>query len=180
MTDERIVGLMYGGDERGLDEAVSKYGRLVRSIAAGMLGSKEDQEEVVSDTFYKVWRNRADIDLNKGSLKAYVCTVARSCTLDKLRTLTCTEPLPEEERDLGVEADFSTESSAEHNRRLIAECIRSLPSPDREVFIFRFYYSLSYAEIAARTDIPESKIRSLLQRSKRRLRQALIKGGILL
>ncbi len=180
MNDEKILSLLRCGSEEGLTALMSKYSRLVNNIAAGMLSSEEDREEVTSDTFYKVWDNRAEIDTEKGSLKNYVCMVARSCTINKLRTLSITEPLPDDERDLGLEVDFSTEYAAEHNRKVIAACIRELPSPDREVFIYRFYYSMTFSEIAKRCGITEKRVEYILHRSKRRLRDALTKGGILL
>ena len=180
MTDEKILALLRADDEKGLTAAMSRYSRLVGSVAAGMLESKEDIEEVTSDTFYKVWNNRASIDTGKGSLKNYICMVARSCTVNKLRTLSMTEPLPDDERDLGIEADFTTESAAEHNRKVIAQCIRELPSPDREIFIDRFYYSLSFAAIADRHSITVKRAEYLIHKAKRRLRKALEEGGILL
>ena len=180
MTDEKILALLRRDDEKGLTAAMGRYSRLAYSVAGGMLDAPEDIEEVVSDTFYKVWEHRRDIDTDKGSLKNYICMVARSSTLNKLRSRSITEPLPDEERDLGIEVDFSKESAAEHNRRVIADCIRSLPSPDREVFIDRFYYSLSYAAIAQRRGLTVKRVEYILHRSKRRLRDALLKGGILL
>ena len=180
MTDENIIASLQNDDEKGLNEAMEKYSKLVRSIAAAMLSSDEDTEEVVSDTFYKVWETRRRIDLSKGSLKNYVCMIGRSCTINKLRSLKVTEPLPDDERDLGIEADFSTPDNAEHNRRVIAACISTMPSPDREVFIFRFYYSVTYAEIARRCGISVRKVEYILHKSKRSLRDALEKGGILL
>ena len=180
VNDETVLAMLRDNDEKGLDAAMGKYSRLVRSIAAGMLNSEEDIEEVTSDTFYKVWNNRAEIDTEKGSLKNYVCMVARSCTINKLRTVSVTEPLPDDERDLGLEVDFSTEYAAEHNRKVIAQCIRELSSPDREVFINRFYYSLTHAEIASRLGLTEKRVEYILHKSKRRLRDALTKGGILL
>ena len=180
MTDEKILALLRADDEKGLTAAMSRYSRLVASVAAGMLSSKEDIEEVASDTFYKVWNSRQSIDTEKGSLKNYICMIARSCTLNKLRTLSVTEPLPDDERDLGIEVDFTHESAAEHNRKIIAECIRSLPSPDREIFIERFYYSLSLTEIARRNGVTVRRVEYIIHRSKSRLRGALMKGGILL
>lgn len=180
MTDESILDLMRRSDENGLREAMEKYGRLVRSIAAGMLEAEEDREEVVSDTFYKVWNNRSGIDLSKGSLKNYICMVGRGCTINKLRSVSKTEPLSDNERDLGIEVDFSTETSAEHNRQVIAKCIRELPSPDREVFIDRFYYSMAYSQIAASLGITKKRVEYILHKTKRSLRRALEKGGILL
>lgn len=180
MTDDKITALMRSDDERGLTAAMSRYSRLVSSIAAGMLSTEEDVEEVISDTFYKVWDNRAEIDTEKGSLKNYICMVARGCTLNKLRSLDITEPLPDDERDLGIDVDFSSEYAARHNREVIAKCIRGLPSPDREVFIYRFYYSMTVAETAARTGLTPKRVEAVIGRTKRRLRDALEKGGILL
>ena len=91
-----------------------------------------------------------------------------------------TYALPDDERDLGIEADFTTESAAEHNRKVIAQCIRELPSPDREIFIDRFYYSLSFAAIADRHSITVKRAEYLIHKAKRRLRKALEEGGILL
>ena len=180
MTDDRILALMLSDDEEGLTAAMSRYSGLVRSVAAGMLSSQEDVEEVTSDTFYKVWNTRTEIDTEKGSLKNYICMVARSCTINKLRTLNITEALPDDERDLGIEVDFSSEYAARHNREVIAKCIRELPSPDREIFIYRFYYSMTVAETASRTGLTVKRVETVIGRTKRRLREALEKGGILL
>ncbi|MBR6046088.1 MAG: sigma-70 family RNA polymerase sigma factor [Ruminococcus sp.] len=180
MTDEEIVSMLSKGDENGLTAAMSKYGRLVNSIASGMLTSDEDCEEVVSDTFYKLWNSRDAYDPGRGSLKTYICTIGRSCTLNRLRQLELAETVPAEERDLGIDVDFSTACAADHNRRVIAECIRSLPMPDRDIFIRRFYYSQTYQEISNVLGLDEKKIGYIIRKAKRRLRDALIKGGILL
>lgn len=180
MTDEKILSLMREGDERGLIAAIDKYQRLVLSIAAGMLSSKEDREEVAADTFYKVWKTADRIDTGKGSLKTYICMVGRGLTINKLRQVSVTEELPERERDIGFEVDFSTEQAAEHNRQVIARCIRELPSPEREIFICRFYYSLTVPEISRRLSINEKRVEHLIDKTRRALRNALLKGGILL
>lgn len=180
MTDEKILVLMCEGKEEGLTAAMSKYHRLVDSISSVMLELKEDREEVAADTFYKVWTHCREIDLKKGSLKNYICMVGRSLTVNKLRELSQAEALPDEERDLGIEADFSDENSAEQNRRVITECIRSLPSPDREIFVYRYYYNMPIPLIAEKSGLEERRVEYILHRCKRSLREALTKGGILL
>lgn len=180
MTDEKILELMREGKEEGLAAVMDKYRKLVISVVSGMLISKEDREEVAEDTFYKVWKCSDRIDTERGSLKNYICMVGRSVALNKLRTLSQTEPLPDDERDLGIEADFSTESAAEHNRKVIADCVRSMPSPEREIFVYRYYYSTPITIIAQKVGLNERKVEYMLHKCKRRLRDALTKGGILL
>ncbi len=180
MTDEKMLLLMCSGDEEGLKYAMSAYSRLVYSIAAGILSSEEDRAEVVNDTFYKVWRARRDIDLNRASLKAYIAMVARSCALSKLRQVRQCEPLPDNESDLGIDVDFSSDESARLNEKIIAECISGMPSPEREIFISRYYFEKPIAEIARELGLKEKRVEYLLYKGRRRLRTALIKGGILL
>lgn len=180
MTDEKILALMREGNEQGLAAAMSKYQRLVESIAGVMLEAKEDIEEVAADTFYKLWQNSADIDLSRSSLKNYVCMVGRSITINKLRTLSQTERLPDEERDLGIEVDFETPDAAEHNKEIITACVRKMPSPEREIFLYRYYYSMPVSLISEKLGIEGRKVEYILHHCKRKLRNALTKGGILL
>lgn len=180
MTDDNMLELMRSGDEKGLEYVMSAYSRLAQAIAAGILSDEQDCKEAVSDAFYKIWRNRMEIDLSRASLKNYVAMVTRSCALNKLKTLKQYEPLPDDERDLGIEADFSNELAAKHNERIIAQCIREMPSPDREIFISRYYFAKPIPVIAREHKMKEKRVEYLLSKNKRRLRTALIKGGILL
>ena len=180
MTDEVMVRLMQQNDERGLEYTMSAYSRLAHSIAAGILGDEQDRREAVSDACYKIWRTRMEIDLSRASLKGYVSMVTRSCALNKLKSVKSFEPLPDDERDLGIEVDVTDELNARHNERVIAECIRSMPSPDREIFISRYYYSKPIPEIAREQGMKPGRVEKLLSKNRRRLRAALLEGGILL
>ena len=180
MTDEQMLDLLRRDGDEGLKHIMSAYSGLAFSIAAGILSSSEDRNEAVNDTFYKVWRAREDIDLTRASLKGYVAMVARSCSLNKLKSLSQYEPLPEDELDLGIDVDFGNDEAARVNEGIIRECVSSMPSPDREVFISRYYYEKPISVIAQALGLKERRVEYILQKGKRRLRTAFIKGGILL
>ena len=180
MTDREMLELLRNDGDEGLKRIMSAYSGLVNSIAAGILRDNEDRREAVSDTFCKIWRTREEIDLSRASLKGYIAMAARSCALNKLKSLKQYEPLPENEADLGVDADFSSAESARVNEEIIRECVSSMPSPDREIFISRYYYEKPIAVIAAEQGLRERRVEYILSKGKRRLRKALIKGGILL
>lgn len=180
MTDEQMLQLLRSDADEGLRRIMSAYSALAYSIAAGFLADGEDRREAVNDTFYKVWRAREDIDLSRASLKGYVAMVARSCALNKLKSLKHYEPLPENEADLGIDVDFSSEDAAKVNEEIIRRCVSSMPSPDREIFISRYYYEKPAADIARELGLSERRVNYILSKGKRRLRKALLKGGILL
>lgn len=180
MTDQELLVLLRSDREKGLQAVMSAYSRLVYSIVSGILTSEEDRGEAVNDTFYKVWRLREEIDLSRAGLKGYVSMVARTCALDKLKRLKVYEPLSDNEADLGIDVDFEDDRSAKANERIIAECISAMPSPDREIFISRFYFEKPISEIAREVGLSVRRVEYILEKDKRRLRRALIKGGILL
>ena len=180
MTDEQMLTLLRFDADKGLEQIMSAYSGLAFSIAAGILADSEDRREAVNDTFLKVWRAREDIDLSRAGLKGYVAMVARSCALSKLKSLKQYEPLPENEADLGIDVDFGSDEAARVNEQIIKECVSSMPSPDREVFISRYYYEKPVADIARELGLKERHVNYILSKGKRRLRKALLKGGILL
>ena len=180
MTDEKLLEMMRQNDESALRALMDKYKRLVEYIAAKMLSSESDREETVMDTFYKVWANRAQIDTSRMSLKNYVSMTAASCTVDKLRKITKGEPVDPLEDDLELELDLENEAARSSNLDIIKCCVREMPSPDREIFIDRYYYEMSVKEIALRRGVKEKKVWNILARRKEALRKALIKGGIIL
>lgn len=183
MDDSEIIMRMRNDDTSGLEEAVKRYRPAVESIAARLLSDPGDREEAVNDTFFKVWRYRQVIDPEKGSLSAFIFTVARSCTADRLRSLRRIkrqEAIPLEENDIGVDVDYDSAAAREHNQRLIAGFVTSLPSPDREVFTERYYFNMPIKDISQRHGLREKQTEHMLARARKKLREELEKGGMLL
>lgn len=171
---------MKSGDESALEDVMKKYRRLVEYIAGKMISSESDREETVMDTFYKVWAVRDRIDPDRMSLKNYISMTASSCTVDKLRRITKGEPVDPIEDDLELELDLENEAARSINLDIIKSSVRAMPSPDREVFIDRYYFELGVKEIAQRRGLREKKVWNILSRRKAALRKELIKGGIIL
>ena len=183
MTDLQLTERMRSGDEAALQEIIKKYGRLVTGIASGIFESDTDIEEIRSDTFFKLWRARHDIDTDRKSLKNYICMIARSCISDKLRYMNRIkrqEVIPKAENDLGIELNYEDKEARELNRNTVIACISTMPSPDKQVFIDRYYFNMPVKDIAKHEHLSEKKVENILYRGRKRLKEALLKGGILL
>ncbi len=186
MTDEELLGRMRADDQKAFETVMQKYRRYVEYIAGRMINTESDREEAVMDTFYKVWNKRNEIDLNKMSLKSYISMTASSCTVDKLRRITKGAPVDpieddlELELDLELDLDLEDESARRINLDIIKKVVQAMPSPDREIFIDRYYFELDVKEIAKRRNVAEKKVWNILSRRKAKLRKELIKGGVTL
>lgn len=149
--------------------------RVVMKVASNRL-NKEDIEEVSADVLVKLWESRHQLVIKEGSLKAYLGAMARNKTLNKIRALGRCEILPLEEDCIEYETPENTLMRKESDH-FINELVSTLPEPDREIFIRRYFYMEKLAEIAKHVGINPATVGTKLFRGKKKLEQLLKEVG---
>lgn len=163
--------------EQELNRLLSEYGGVVRTICRGILpGRKEDSEEAQADTFVRLWRSR-NLPEDEAHLRGYIIRTARSCAIDKYRSLVRQgTSFSLEERD---EAAFTVELESSLESRELIDLIRTLPPPDGEMFLRRYLYCEPAARLAEYFRMPENTVRTRLHRAKGKLQKMLRKENML-
>lgn len=186
MDDRKIIELFFARDEKALSESQSTYGGYCKSISKNILSSDEDAEEVLNDTLLSAW-NTIPPEEPK-SLKAYLGTLARNISLDRYRKMKaekrggCEVSLCLEEAEEFL-ADTKSVSEEYEKREFVAYLngfLRSLPERDCDIFVRRYFYCDSTADIAKRFALKEPHVLVILSRTRKRLKNALEKGGFTL
>ena len=131
--------------EHELDKLLQAYGGAVRAVCRAILpGHPQDAEEAEADTFYKLWRG-AGLPADPAHRRRLVVLTARQCAIDRYRALLRRgETLPLDDRD-DAELAVALESTLE-SRELIAQ-IMALPPPDGELFLRRYLYGETAAQL---------------------------------
>ena len=180
MNDRSVVELYFARDERAIRETEQKYGKLCHSIARNILGNAQDAEECVNDAYMGVWN--AIPPAHPDDLGAFVCRVVRNLSLKRLRALTrqkcsrdMTVSLSELEEILPDEAVGGREGEV---AAAISAFLRSQSEDVRGVFIRKYYFFDSVAEIAKRYGYSQSKVKSMLYHTREKLKAYLTKEGI--
>ena len=160
--------------ERELDILLREYGGAVRAVSRAILpGHPQDAEEAEADTFYKLWRG-ARLPADEAHRRRLVVLTARQCAIDRYRALLRRgETLPLDDRD-AAELAVALESDLE-SRELMAQ-IMALPPPDGELFLRRYLYGETAAQLGARFAMPAGTVRTRLHRARLAL-QKLLKEG---
>lgn len=160
--------------EHELDTLLQDYGGAVRAVCRAILpGHPQDAEEAEADTFYKLWRG-ARLPADEAHRRRLVVLTARQCAIDRYRTLLRRgETLPLDDRD-DAELAVALESHLE-SRELMAQ-IMALPPPDGELFLRRYLYGETAAQLGARFAMPAATVRTRLHRARLAL-QKLLKEG---
>lgn len=181
--DRKIIKLLKKSPEDGIKMAIDVYGPAVNTICKNILINlnSEDIEEAISDTFFKLWKNIDNFNQEKNkSLKSYIYAIARNTCFDKLKTSNSNTSLFEiNENDLGIDVDMEYEYSKLHNKKIIKTTLDNFKEPDRSIFILRYFYFEKVKVIASKLNLSEKKVENILYRSKTKLKEELIKGGII-
>ena len=185
MEDREIIELYLRRDERAVEETKRKYGGYCFSIARGILGAPEDAEESVSDAYVSAW-NSIPPQLPE-VLSAFLGRLVRCASLKKWRDMNAQKrgggqvTLVYEELSECVPDGDSVESRAEAAElaEIINDFVDSLPAAERRVFVCRYWYFDSIEDIADRFGFSRSKVKSMLYRTREKLRVRLKKEGML-
>lgn len=186
MEDSKIIELYWLRDESAIHATSQKYGAYLFKIAYNILADSQDSEESVNDTYLKAWNSmpphRPDL------LAAFLGKITRELSIDRLRWHTRQKRAASGYAPALAELEecVSGQDSAEDQAalRLLAEAIgaylRSLTPEARNIFVGRYFYLDSIRETAAYYGISESKVKSLLHRTRKGLKAYLEKEGFLL
>ena len=183
MTDEEIISLYFDRSEEAIAATQRKFDGYCRSILSRLLGSSRDVEEILSDTWLQTWLS---IPPNRPeNLKLYLAKIGRNLALNRLRERRAVR------RGEGVDAVLeelsevlggsSTEEivDARELQKAVNTFLRGLPRRDGDIFVRRCFYAESADEIASRYSIRPNTVTVSLHRTRKKLREYLIKEGYL-
>lgn len=186
--DSELLRLLSHHPERGMEAILDEYGAAVETICRNFLYdcSQEDREEVVADTFFKLWKYRERIQIDeKSSLKMYLYQIARNTARDFRRkknrqpvisveeaALNCVENPEQVVLQTRVENPEQVVLQSEMEA-ILHKMVDQLKEPDRTIFIARYFYGFSVKEAAEKTGVTIKKAENILYRGKKRLEQAL-------
>ncbi|MCP2357146.1 RNA polymerase sigma-70 factor (ECF subfamily) [Nonomuraea thailandensis] len=175
--DVKIRARLLEGDQQALGELFDRYATSVYNHAYWVVGDWSAAEDVVSLTFMEVWRLRARLDPQGGSLHPWLLGVATNVgrNLRRARRLH-REALAKMPRAAPV-PDFADEvvgriTDAQRLEKVRA-AIGRLRKHERDVLLLCAGAGLDYAEAAEALGIPIGTVRSRLSRARKKLELAL-------
>ncbi len=184
MDDSSIVALYFARSEQAIRETDAKYGGYCYSIAYHILANQEDCEESVNDTYLSAWN--AIPPRKPNPLAPFLGRLVRNISIDRWRKNGARKrgggemPLALEELEACVASGEDLEQRYEQKElvRQVRQFVDGLSDTERRVFVCRYWYLDSTADIAKRFGFSENKVSSMLHRIRGRLKKRLVREGI--
>jgi len=185
MDDKHIIALFWARSEQAIGVCAEQYGGYCLAIARHLLGSEADSEECVNDTWLRAWN--AIPPERPRLLRAFLGKITRNLALDRLKRASAgkrggggPDEVLEELADC-LPAGDSVEKALDDRAlsTLLNGFLADLPRKTRKIFMQRYWYARSVAEIAGEFGMGESAVKMTLLRTRRQLREALEKEEFL-
>lgn len=150
------------------------------AVAFKILHNENDAEDMVHESFKAIIENFEKInDISCHKTWNYIVTIVKNKSFTLYQKKKHHETSAYEDW-VEVEMDFTPEKVTEEREvtEILAELIRSLPFPYKEVLYLQYYNALSGEEIAKFIDKTPAHVRKISQRAKAMLKEELLKRGI--
>ncbi len=184
MEDIQIVQLYWNRSEQAIQETQVKYGPYCLRIASNIVPTREDAQECVNDTWLAAWN--AMPPQRPGVLSTFLGKLTRQISIDRWRRIhaskrggdTVTLAIEELAGCIPGGEDPEKVVLARELTAAINGFLDTLDPQQRRVFLRRYYYLDGIAAIAQKQGISESKAKSMLHRTRKKLRTYLKKEGL--
>ena len=184
MTDSQIIALFWERNEDAIRQTDAVYGHKLYAISHKILRSRQDAEESVSDTYMRAWETIPPQKPNY--FFAYLAKICRNFSLSKLQWNAAAKrnaevvSLTQEMETCIPDRSHERKLDGEEIGRVLNRFLDGIGVESRLIFMRRYWYTDSIAEIAARYNISQSKVKTQLHRTRNKLQLFLEKEGICL
>lgn len=168
----------YKNNEIDLDEIIEDFAPYITTVinnGTDNVLSFEDKEEIFSDTFFILWKNRNRLDINL-PIHSYLVGITRNLIKEKYRKNKINYNIDDYENDTSNSVNMY-----ESDRELIIDLeqkISNLKDIDIQIVNLFYYSSKTIKDIAGILNISELNVKTRLHRIRKKIRQELKDGGI--
>jgi RNA polymerase sigma-70 factor (ECF subfamily) len=170
-TDDELMCRLGTGELRAFGALYDRHKVRVLSFLARLTGDRHIAEDLLQETFLRVWRHRADYRAS-GQFTPWLFTIARRLVIDHRRARM---PEAEAAEALALDApEAADDMAATHQRRAsIEDALAELPAAQREIVLLSRVAGMEAGEIAVVVDSTPGAVRVALHRALKRLRDTL-------
>ena len=173
--ENEVITLLTQGDKKAISLAYKNYADALLGIIVRIVKSREIAEEVLQDTFVKIWGNADKFDESKGRLFTWFANIARNTAIDMVRSARYQRLQKTESLENPVHTSKDPETAMELKDAGLEKVINSMDEKYRQIIDKLYFEGYSHSELADEMGIPLGTVKSRLRLAIKELREKL--GG---
>lgn len=173
-SDEDLLRAIAAGDELSLSFLYDRYKTILFSVIFRILNNRAEAEDILQDTFFQVWQKAANFDETRGRGFTWLVTLARSRSIDRVRSLVSQQRIAESSTVAVSEQiiDVEDETIHKHQRQAVRGIMNELPEEQRKILHLAYFEGLSQSEIAEKLNAPLGTVKTRMRSGITRLRDS--------
>jgi RNA polymerase sigma-70 factor (ECF subfamily) len=164
---DKLMRRLAAGESAALGELYDLHAARTNALALRILRNAQEAEDVVQEVFLQAWRQAGRFDARRGTVEAWLLTIARTRAVDRLRRRTSRREAPSEAAPPASEPPATEEALA------VRKALEGLSADQRQAVELAYYDGLTQTEIAARLGQPLGTIKTRIRTAMSRLREVL-------
>jgi RNA polymerase sigma-70 factor (ECF subfamily) len=174
-TEAALLTATAEGDDQAFAALVARHAAAAQQLAYRFLQNHQDAEEVVQDSFLKVYHHARDFNPERAQFRTWFYQIMLRTIFDKRRRKVLPISYAEQEDDFGSDQNDHPEQiyAKQAQRQDIAQAIACLNKKQRAVILLYYFSECSQLEIAEILQIHPKAVEGLLHRAKEKLRSLL-------
>jgi RNA polymerase sigma-70 factor, ECF subfamily len=186
LSDEQLMAQVIENDMAAYKILYERYKRSVLGLSYKILGDRASAEEVMQETFWRIWNNASSFDLQRGSFPNWMFGIARNLSIDIVRRgqKVQMQTLPDQDHE---HAESSPQLKDDHNvadvalaliqHKQVQIAMNELPTEQRDVVEWIYFQGKTRRQIAQEQDIPFGTINTRARLALDKLKRVLQAQG---
>ncbi|HEY6580285.1 MAG TPA: sigma-70 family RNA polymerase sigma factor [Rubrobacter sp.] len=173
LADEDLISLVGDGDAEAFALLYDRHSRAAYSLAYRLMNGRQAAEDLVQESFIKVWRSADGYRVGRGSVRTWLLSIVRNRAIDQIRSR-ATRSRTREKVEASAPTSEPNEAFAETWRNfkgdLVRRALEELPHEQRKVLALSHFSELTHMEIAERLRLPLGTVKGRLRLGLEKLR----------
>ncbi len=176
--DKQLMALICVQDREALEGLYGRYSNTVYSLSMHMLRDQGAAEEVTQDVFFNVWRRAASYHADRGTVTAWLFSIAHHRAIDEIRRRKRDRTHVQHGIDLSNRPSNGEGDPVEHTRlqfegNRLKVALRRLKPEQREIVVLAYFGGLTHSEISKKLNQPLGTVKTRMRLAMKKLREVL-------
>jgi RNA polymerase sigma-70 factor (ECF subfamily) len=182
LNDEQLMARVCKGDTAAYEVLYDRYSPVVMGFALKITGDYALAEEIVQETFWRVWQKAESFEVRRGAFTGWFFSIARNLSIDLLRRRRMQAPSSDDteqriEQAVDPQADVAEIAWSGVRHQQVRSAIETLPPEQRRVIEMAFFRGMTRQEIAQAIGEPLGTVHTRARLALQKLHEALQTQG---
>ncbi|MBA4854081.1 RNA polymerase sigma factor [Emticicia sp. BO119] len=175
ISEEELVALLKDKDQRGFTILYNNYSSALYGVLNKIIQQDDDANDLLQDTFLKIWKNIGNYDASKGSIFTWMMNIARNLAIDKVRSVdfrdTSLNVSMEDKVVYQIDSEYQT--AQEVDGIGLHRVVDRLKPEYKQLIDLIYYQGYTQAEVAEEYGIPLGTVKTRIKAAVNTLRTLL-------